>query len=119
MTDTSKLTPVTADNFRSEVIESDKPVVVDFGADWCPPCRALHPVLEEVAEESQAVATVATVDIDANQELAEQYGIHSIPTLLFFRGGTVVDTLTGVVSKAVLTGKIQRLVDDQTPVTVE
>ncbi len=98
-----------ADNFEREVLQSEQPVMVDFWADWCPPCKAIGPVIEEIATEFDGIARVGKVDVDPNKSLAQQYAIGSIPTLLFFRDGEVVDRVQGVVPKSELTGKLQAL----------
>ena len=88
----------TEDNFQKEVLESELPVLVDFNATWCPPCQALHPILEEIADEGGDFKIVA-VDIDEESELAEKYGVSSIPCLIVFDGGEEVDRKTGLQSK--------------------
>ena len=98
-----------ADNFEREVLQGDQPVLVDFWAEWCPPCKAIGPVIEEIATEFEGVARVGKVDVDQNKSLAQQYAIGSIPTLLFFRDGEVVDRVQGVVPKSELTGKLTAL----------
>ena len=97
------------DNFESEVLQSEQPVLVDFWADWCPPCKAIGPVIEEIATEFEGVARVGKVDVDQNKSLAERYAIGSIPSLLFFRNGEVVDRVQGVVPKSDLTAKLRAL----------
>ncbi|KAA3618635.1 MAG: thioredoxin [Calditrichaeota bacterium] len=94
-------------NFDSEVIKSDKPVLVDFWAAWCAPCRALAPTIEELAEEMGDSAKIGKVDTDSNQELAMQYGIRSIPTVMIFNKGEVVEQFIGVQPKSVLKDKLQ------------
>ena len=93
-------------NFEEVVLKSDKPVLVDFWAAWCGPCRMVGPVVEEIAGEYADTAVVGKVDVDANQELSVKYGIRSIPALLVFKGGEVVDQVIGAVPKGVLTSKL-------------
>ena len=97
------------DNFENEVLQSNQPVLVDFWATWCPPCRALSPVIESVADEFEGIAKVGKVDVDENKALAAKYAISSIPTLLFFQNGEVVDRIQGVVPKTQITEKLTAL----------
>ena len=96
-------------NFENEVLKSDKPVVVDFGADWCGPCKMLAPALEEIAAEHTGVI-VAKVNVDENSVLAAQFGIQSIPTLLYFAGGELKDKTVGVIGKRQILSKLEKLV---------
>ncbi len=95
-----------AGNFEREVLQSDQPVLVDFWADWCPPCKAIAPLIEELATEFEGVASVGQVDVDANKSLAERYTIGSIPTLLFFRNGEIVDRIQGAAPKREISEKL-------------
>lgn len=88
--------------FAQDVLQSDKPVIVDFWADWCTPCKVIAPVLEEIAENNADKVTVAKLDIDANPQIAAQYQILSIPTMLVFKGGEVVKQVVGAKPKAAL-----------------
>ncbi len=108
MSDKKTLT-LTHENFDREVLEAKQPVLVDFGADWCAPCRAIGPVVDELATEFQGRAIVGKVDVDEQEELARRYGIRSIPSLLFFKDGEIAERVAGVVSKARLAEKLERL----------
>lgn len=97
----------TDQNFSSEVLQSDKPVLVDFWAVWCGPCKMIAPFVEELAGEFEGKAKVGKLDVDNNQETAIKYGVRSIPTVLVFKGGKVVDTIIGAVPKVQLKQKLE------------
>lgn len=99
---------LTDDNFQNEVLSSDKPVLVDFWAEWCGPCKMVAPVVEELAKEYDGTLKVGKVDVDANQKVSMQFGIRSIPTLLIFKGGKVVDQVIGAVPKRALADKVSK-----------
>tara|TARA_B100000212_G_scaffold128092_1_gene96044 strand:- start:336 stop:662 length:327 start_codon:yes stop_codon:yes gene_type:complete len=98
---------VSNDNFESEVVNSEKPVLVDFWAEWCGPCKQIAPVVEEIAGEHSDKLKVCKMDVDANRETAAQFGIRSIPTLLIFKNGEVAGSQIGAVSKQQLLEFIQ------------
>ena len=102
------LVEVTDSNFQNEVLKSDKPVLLDFWAEWCGPCKMIAPVVEELAKEYDGKLKVGKVDVDSNQQTSMQYGIRSIPTLLIFKGGKVVDQLIGAVPKKMLAEKVAK-----------
>jgi thioredoxin 1 len=97
---------LTDDNFQKEVLESPTPVLVDFWAVWCGPCRAIAPVVEEIAKDYAGVLKVGKMDVDAHQNVPIRFGIRSIPTLMVFKGGKVVEQIIGGVPKQILLSKV-------------
>jgi thioredoxin len=102
--------PVTDANFDETILQSDKPALVDFWAVWCGPCRIIAPHVEALAGEYAGRAVVAKLDVDSSRNTAIKYGIQSIPTLLFFKGGKVVDRVIGAVDKRIIADKLAALV---------
>jgi thioredoxin 1 len=100
---------VTDQNFEGDVLKSDKPVLVDFWAPWCGPCRMQGPIVEEVAKDVAGKAVIGKMNVDENPETAEKYGIMSIPTIMIFKGGTVVKQFVGVQSKDTLMSELNKL----------
>ena len=92
--------------FERDVLQSDKPALVDFTATWCGPCRVIAPIIEELANEYQGRAVVGKVDVDENPETAMTYGIRSVPTMLIFKGGQVVDQIIGATGKEKMLAKL-------------
>lgn len=102
---------ITDQNFEREVIKSDKPVLVDFWASWCRPCIMQGPIVEEVARQLAGKAKVGKLNVDENPAMAQKYGVMSIPTIMIFKGGTVVKQFVGVQSKEKLVGELNKLIN--------
>ncbi|GHU89301.1 thioredoxin [Bacteroidia bacterium] len=99
---------ITDANFE-QLVSGDKPVVVDFWAEWCGPCRMITPIIEELAHEYKGKAVIGKVNVDENDEITGQYGIRNIPTILYFKNGEVVDKFVGAAQKSVLEDKLKAL----------
>ena len=104
-------TAVTDSSFKQDVLESEIPVLVDFWAPWCGPCRMVAPVVEEIAQQYEGQVKVVKVNTDENPSVASQYGIRSIPTLMIFKGGQRVDMVVGAVPKTTLANTLEKHID--------
>ena len=105
----SEMFEVTDENFNAEIMNSDIPAVVDFWAEWCGPCRMVSPVVEELANDYKGKIKVAKMDVDQNRETPIRFGIRNIPTLIFFKGGEVTQTIVGVQPKSQIEEEIKKL----------
>ena len=101
-----KTITITDDNFDEEVLKSDKPVLIDFWATWCGPCKMIAPIVEELVDEYEGKAKIGKLDVDNNQQTAIKFGVRSIPTILIFKDGKLKDTIIGAVPKGQI---VQRL----------
>ena len=101
---------VTDDTFDADVLKADVPVLVDFWADWCAPCKMIAPIVDDLANEYDGRIKFAKMDVDANQRVPMTYGIRGIPTLLIFSGGDAVDQVVGAVPKGTLKGRLEKVV---------
>lgn len=106
----SLASPVTDASFKDDVLESDVPVLVDFWAPWCGPCRMVAPVVDEIAEQYEGQVKVVKLNTDENPQVASQYGIRSIPTLMIFKGGQRVDMVVGAVPKTTLANTLEKYI---------
>ena len=102
---------VTDSSFKQDVLESDIPVLVDFWAPWCGPCRMVAPVVDEIAQQYEGTVKVVKLNTDENPQVASQYGIRSIPTLMIFKGGQRVDMVVGAVPKTTLSNTLEKYID--------
>lgn len=100
---------VTDSNFDKEVLESANPVIVDFWAEWCGPCRMVAPIVKEIGQEYDGRVVVGKVNVDDNPGISEKFGIRNIPTILFFKNGKIVDKQVGAVPKNVLVAKLEAI----------
>jgi thioredoxin 1 len=100
---------ITSDNFDSEVLQSEQPVLMDFWAEWCGPCKMIAPILDQIADEYKGRLQIAKLDVEENQAISMKYGVRSIPTLMLFKGGVVEAQHVGMLSKE----QLIRLLDDK------
>lgn len=107
----SDLLSITESNFEAEVLQADLPVLIDFWAVWCGPCKLIAPIVEELAKEYEGKAKIAKCDVDSNQQVAIKYGIRSIPTLLIFKNGEVAEQIVGALPKSHITEKLNNVIE--------
>lgn len=100
---------ITSENYEKEVLQAEKPVLIDFFASWCGPCRAMSPIIDEIAEEKSGEVIVGKINVDDNQDLAMKYGVMSIPTIVILKGGEVKKTFVGLRDKSELLNAIQEI----------
>ncbi len=101
---------ISDDNFENEVLKSDQPVLIDFWATWCGPCRMIAPIVEELASEYEGIVKIGKLDVDNNQQTAIKYGVRSIPTLLVFKNGQVKERIIGAVPKGQIDQKLRSVI---------
>jgi thioredoxin 1 len=104
------LTTITDDNFQDEVLNADLPVLIDFWAIWCGPCKMVAPIVEQLSTEYDGKAKIGKLDVDSNQQTSIKYGVRSIPTLLIFKSGELVETIIGAVPKAKIVEKLESFI---------
>ena len=109
MADSANVITITESNFDQEVLKSTTPVVLDFWADWCPPCKMLSPILDEIANEKNGAVKIGKIDVEENHELSARFKIKALPTLIFFKNGEVVEQLVGAPGKKELVSRIDAL----------
>lgn len=112
---TAQVRALTTETFEQDVVQSPRPVLVDFYADWCGPCKVVGPIVQELSRDYEGRVDVRQVDVDSNPDLASQYGVRSIPTLILFKDGIVKDTIVGAVTRSRLAEFIDRHADQATP----
>ena len=104
-------TQITESNFEDEVLRSSLPVLADFWATWCGPCKMISPIIDQISKEFEGKAKVVKIDVDACPNLAQRYGVRSIPTLLFMKGGAVVETIVGATSKDIIVSRLKACIE--------